>query len=57
MVASGLSRFIVGLCFLTSKKEDNTVKLRQYVEITITDLFKRDAFRLYRDWKKLMINQ
>ena len=23
----------------------------------VTDLFKRDAFRLYRDWNKLMINQ
>ena len=27
------TRFIVGLCFLTSKKEGNTVKLGQYVEI------------------------
>ena len=24
------SRFVLGLCFLTSKKEDNAVKLRQY---------------------------
>ena len=48
------SRFIVGLCFLTSRKEE-------YSEVTaillVTDLFKRDVFRLYRDWNKLMINQ
>ena len=27
------SRFVLGLCFLTSKREDNAVKLRQYIEI------------------------
>ena len=27
------SRFALGLCFMMSKKEDNTVKLRQYLEI------------------------
>ena len=33
-------------------------KRTQYSEVTATtDLFKRDAFRLYRDWNKLIINQ
>ena len=45
------SRFALGLYFLTSEKKDNAVKLRQYL------LLKRDAFRLYSDWNKLMINQ
>ena len=44
-------RFALGLCFLTSEKKDNAVKLRQYL------LLKRDAFRLHIDWNKLMINQ
>ena len=40
-----------------SKKEDNTVKLDNTLRSFITDLFKWDAFRLQRDWNKLMINQ
>ena len=39
----------LGLCFLTSKKEDNAVKLRQYIEIFVTDLLKGDALKLYHD--------
>ena len=45
------------LCFLTSKKEDNTVQLRQSLEIFHSSLVEENAFRLHREWNKLMIKQ
>ena len=50
-------RSVLGLCFLASKKEDNTVKLIQYIEIFCGSFLQRDAFRPYWEWNKLMINQ
>ena len=49
------SRFVLGLCFLTSEKEDNAVKLRQYFEIFYNRFVQEGAFRLYCDWNKLII--
>ena len=43
--------------FLDVKKRRQCSEVRSILRSFITDLFKREAFRLYRDWKKLMINQ
>ena len=38
------SRFILDLCFLTSEKEDNAVKLLQYLEIFYNRFFQERCF-------------
>ena len=45
------------LFFWRRKKKTMQWSYENTLRTFITDLFKWDAFRLYRDWNKLMINQ
>ena len=45
------------LLFDVEKRKAVQWYYRNTLRSFITDLFKRDAFKLYRDWNKLMINQ